>query len=85
MFLCQGKKLFHFAFNKPLISYPFFDVIIEFVANRWKERKNFFTNYKMIYLRPNQNMKWKSDNMFLEKKKKKDVFCKKISDIRGNV
>ena len=39
----------------------------------------------MIYLRLNQNMKWESDNMFLEKKKKKDVFCKKISDIRGNV
>ena len=54
------KKLAHFAFYKPLISYSFFDEIIDFVVCRWEERINFFTNFKMIYPRLNHSIKWKS-------------------------
>lgn len=41
VFVSKKKKLAHFGFYKPLISYPFFHDTINLVADRWKERKNF--------------------------------------------
>ena len=32
------KKLIHFSFEKPLVSYSFFQDIIELVSLRWEER-----------------------------------------------
>ena len=63
----KKKKLVDFPFIRPLISYPFFDDIIEFVGCRWEERRNFFSNYKMIYPRLNYSMRWKHDYFFFEK------------------
>ena len=34
VFLSKKKQLVNFAFSRPLISYPFFDEIIDFVACR---------------------------------------------------
>ena len=77
--MCQ-KKLVYFAFYKPLISHSFFDEIINFVACRWEERKNFFRNYKMIYPRLNHSMKWESDYISFETiKKRKKCLQEKIN------
>lgn len=59
-FVSKKKKLVHFAFYKPLISYPFCDEIIDFVASRWGERRNFLAFHGMIYPRLDHKMKWKS-------------------------
>ena len=61
------KKLVHFAFSRPLISYSFFDDIFEFVVCQWEDRRNYFSNYKMIYLHLNHSMRWKHDYIFFEK------------------
>ena len=38
----QKKKIVHVAFEKALISYYFFDELINFVEQYWEERKYFF-------------------------------------------
>ena len=42
VFVSEKEKLVHFAFSRPLISYPFLDEIIDFAAHRWEERKKPF-------------------------------------------
>ena len=70
VFVSKKKKLAHFGLYKPLISYPFFHGIINLVADRWKERKIFFSFYEMIYPKLNGSMKWKNDCIFLRENKK---------------
>lgn len=41
VFVSKKKELVHFAFTRPLISYPFYDEIIDFVVDQWEERKTF--------------------------------------------
>ena len=66
-----------------LLVILFFDEIIDFVSHRWEERKNFFTNYKMIYPGLNYSTRWKSDCIFflknIEKKKTKTWQQEKIN------
>ena len=41
VFFSKKKELVHFAFTRPLISYPFYGEIIDFVVDQWEERKTF--------------------------------------------
>ena len=65
------KKLVHIAFEKPLISYYFFDELINFAEQYREERKYVFKDYCFIYPRLNQGFKWKNDYIFFQKKNKK--------------
>ena len=58
------KILIRFAFNKPLITYPFFHELINLFASHWKKKINLCTDCKMIYLCLNHSLKWKSDHIF---------------------
>ena len=41
VFVSKKKELVHFPFTRPLISYPFYDEIVDFVVDQWEERKTF--------------------------------------------
>ena len=58
------KNLVHIAFETPLISFYFFCNLINFVKGYWNEGKYFFKDYKIIYPRLNQRLKWKNDYIF---------------------
>ena len=51
----KKKKLVHFSFLKPFISYPFFEELVDFVRNYWQKRKFFYPGYRFTYPRMNQN------------------------------
>ena len=59
IYVSRKKCLVHFAFKKPLSSYSNFDNVIQFVSDEWRERKIFFTNYKMVYPMLISSLKWK--------------------------
>ena len=42
VFVSKRKKLVHIAFERALISYYFFDELINFIEHYWHERKYFF-------------------------------------------
>ena len=74
VFVSKKKKLVHIAFERPLISYYFFDELINFIEHYWHEHKYFYTGYYFVYPRLNQSLKWKNDYIFFEprlKNKKK--------------
>lgn len=77
LFVSKQKVLVNFAFNRPLISYLFFDDIIDFVSCQWEERTFFFSNFKTIYPRLNNSMRWKYEYVFFEK-------IEKNKNISGN-
>ena len=66
VFASKKKKLGHIAFERSLISYYFFDEIINFTEHYWHEHKYFFARYHFVYPRLNQNLKWKNDYIFFE-------------------
>ena len=68
VFVSKKKKLVHTALEKPLISYYFFDELINFVEQYWEERKFSFKDYYFNYPRLNQSLKWKNDYMFFQKR-----------------
>ena len=49
----------------------FLHEIINFIASRWWERKNYFSTYKMMHPRLNASLKWKNDYFIFEKIEKK--------------
>ena len=59
VYVSRKKCLVHFAFKKPLSSYSNFDNVIQFVSDEWRERKIFFTKYKMVYPMLISSLKWK--------------------------
>ena len=48
-FLFLKTKLLHCSFGQPLVSYPFFSELIEFVLDKWNEKKFFVKHYEMVY------------------------------------
>ena len=62
----KKKKKVHYAFQTPLISYPFFHDILAVLTLRWDERKLFLDNYEMLYPKINTSIKWKNE---MDKKK----------------
>ena len=68
IFVSRKKRYAHFAFEKILISYPFFDKLISFVKNEWEKRKIFFDSYEMVYPRLILSLKLKNDYVFFQKK-----------------
>ena len=43
VYVSKKKKLVHMSFLKPLISYSFFEELIDFVESHWKKRKVFLS------------------------------------------
>ena len=56
VFISKKKMLVYFAFDKPLVSYPFFHDIINLVFSCWREQKKFFLSYEMLYPKLNSSM-----------------------------
>ena len=71
-----------FYFKRPLVLYPDFHEGIEFVQERWEERKYFFTNYKFIYARINQSIKFRHDYIFFIRKnmRHKQLILEEVAD-----
>ena len=53
VYVSKKKKLAHMSFLKPLISYSFFEELIDFIESYWKKRKVFYPEYYFIFLRLN--------------------------------
>ena len=51
--LLRKKRHVHLAFKIPISDYESFNKIITFIADHWEKRKNFFSDYRMTYLRLN--------------------------------
>ena len=59
-------------FLKPLISYSFFEELMDFVENYWKKTKFFSPGYYFIFPRLNQSLKWRLDFVFIVKNKQQN-------------
>lgn len=70
IFVLRKKCNVHFAFEKILTSYYFFDKLILFAKSEWEKRKFFFDNYEMVNPKSIVSLKWKNDYIFFQKKKK---------------
>ena len=78
VFVSKKKKLVHLLFLEPLISYPFFEELIDFVKSYWQRRKFFYPGYYFICPKINQSFKWKFDYVFTVKNKPSN---KKMDDL----
>ena len=58
---------------KPLLSWYFFEDIIEFVKEYWNKRKYFYPGYFFVYPRLNQSLKWRYDYVIIVKTKHKNI------------
>lgn len=58
---------------KPLLSWYFFEDIIEFVKEYWNKRKCFYPGYFIVYPRLNQSLKWRYDYVIIVKNKHKKI------------
>ena len=67
VYVSKKKKLADLPFLKPLISYPFFDELVDFVRNYWQKRKFFYPGYQFTYPRINQSLKWRFDYVVIVK------------------
>ena len=54
---------------KLLLSYNFFEEIIEFIKNYWNKEKYFFPGHCFTYPQMNQSLKWQIDYIVIEKNK----------------
>ena len=70
VFVLKEKKIVHIAFERPLISYYFFDELINFIEHYWHEDKHFSAGYHFVDPRLNQSLKWKNDCIFFERRLK---------------
>ena len=55
--------------TRPLVSYPYFHDIMDLIKGRWEERNYFSTDYKFIYPKINQAIKFRHDYIFFIRKK----------------
>ena len=68
----KKKKLVHVSFLNPLISYSFFDEMVEFIEKYRSKRKIFYPRYYFIFQRLNDCLKWRYDYVLLVKDKQKN-------------
>ena len=64
----RGKKQVHFAFDKPFTSIIQHSEILNLIQIEWRNNKNYFKNYEIVFPRLIHSTKWKYDYAFLEKK-----------------
>ena len=72
VYVSKKKKLVEMSFLKPLISYSFFEELIDFIESYWKKRKVLYPGYYFIFPRLNQSLKWRFDYVFTVKYGKKN-------------
>ena len=67
VYVSKKKKLVHLSFLKPLISYLFFEELVDFVKSYWQKRKFFYPGNHFTYPRINQSLKWRFDYVVIVK------------------
>ena len=68
---------------KPLVSYKFFNEIIQFIKIFWYHRQKFYPGYFFIYPRLNQSLKWRFDYIIIGNNRYK--FKKNMDDLLHRV
>ena len=58
VFVSKQKKIVNMSLMKPLVSYKFFNEIIQFIKIFWYHKQKFYPGYFFIYPRLNQSLKW---------------------------
>ena len=61
-FVSKNKRHVHIAFKIPIYEYDPFDKFIDFISKEWEKSKKNFCDYKMIYPRLINSLKWKFEN-----------------------
>ena len=72
VYVSKKKELKHISFLKLLLSYSFFEDLIDYIKNYWQKRKFFYPGYYFIYPKINQSLKWRFDYVFIVINKPKD-------------
>ena len=72
VYVSKKKKLVHVSFLNPLISYSFFDELVELIEKYRNKRKIFYPRYYFIFPRLNDCLKWRYGYVFLAKDKQKN-------------
>ena len=67
VYISKKKKLVHMSVIKTLLSYQFFEEIIEFLKKYWK-KNYFFPGYFFIYPKLNHSLKWRYGYILTVKK-----------------
>ena len=58
VFVSEKEKIVYMSLMKPLVSYKFFNEIIQFIKIFWYHKQKFYPGYFLIYPRLNQSLKW---------------------------
>ena len=82
VFIWKTKKLVYFAFDEPLVSYPFFHNRIQTLIILIGKKHILFCNHEMIYSYINASMKWRNVYIFFKEKRmqQKHKTLKNIAD-----
>ena len=71
VYVSKKKELKHIPFLKLVLSYSFFEELIDYIKNYWQKRKFFYPGYYFIYPKINQSLKWRFDYVFIVNNKPK--------------